>query len=711
MVSMALNPRRRHVHRTASLAAAGLCLGAFVAQAGGSRPADATRGRSAIPVAVTGADRFALVGQIGGGETGFVNTMAVRGKQLFLGIGPRLGVVDVSDPTRPRLVGQSEVLPRAVRGVVLRDHIAYVALADHGVAALDVTDPERPRVLGRAATAGQALGLALDGTLLLVATNRFGEDGKLEVFDAVDPSRLVAISRLEIGGDCHTVAAGAGFAFVACRGVQVVDLADPGRPAIVATVPSSSEIRDVGMLGPHIVVPHNLRPGDWGLDIIDVSNPRSPRVLAWQALARPVSGLAIDGPHIYAALQRGGDEPWLQVIDAGNPAAPRVEAGFRPTGQPVDLVVRDGAGYATYRQKGQTGTAYVGAFDLADPAQPREVGTLDTLGQVQIVAVDGDVLYAAKNRSVGPSRLHAIDVSNPAAPRLLSSLNDTLTEVWTIDVEGGLLYIADEIGGLRVIDATDPAQLHAIGQLAFGADKALIADAEEGFAYVGTGNGNLHIVDVTDPAHPAPVGKLPLATTIWTVAAAHGMVYVAVGDAGLVVVDVQDPRAPQVVATLPGVGWANHIVVRAGLAYVWAGSRVHIVDVRDPASPRLRSSIELPESSWGMAVAGERLFVAEQGSAAPWQGGMRVYDILDPDHPLDLGGVDTPGEAQGIAANDCCVFVADNESGVAILARGAADAPSPTPPGVPWPSTPVPSETPRGGNDAVLLPLVARGWD
>ncbi len=48
-----------------------------------------------------------LVGQIGGR----VQAVAVQGGYAYIGVGPRLVVVDVSNPAAPRKVGETGVLP------------------------------------------------------------------------------------------------------------------------------------------------------------------------------------------------------------------------------------------------------------------------------------------------------------------------------------------------------------------------------------------------------------------------------------------------------------------------------------------------------------------------------------------------------------------------------------------------------------------------
>jgi LVIVD repeat-containing protein len=63
------------------------------------------------------------VGHIGG----YAYAVAVRPPYAYLGIGPDLMVVDISDPTHPHRIGAYVTLPDLVRSVVLLGDYAYVA--------------------------------------------------------------------------------------------------------------------------------------------------------------------------------------------------------------------------------------------------------------------------------------------------------------------------------------------------------------------------------------------------------------------------------------------------------------------------------------------------------------------------------------------------------------------------------------------------------
>ena len=79
-------------------------------------------------------------------------------------------------------------------------------------------------------------------------------------------------------------------------------------------------------------------------------------------------------------------------------------------------------------------------------------------------------------------------------------------------------------------------------------------------------------------------------------------------------------------------GIAAAVAVRAGTAYVAQGSRLLVVDVSSSAAPTLAGvTSPLPEKVWAVAVRGDYAFLAV-GSA-----GLRVIDVSDPAHPIEVG--------------------------------------------------------------------------
>jgi hypothetical protein len=84
-----------------------------------------------------------LAGQIGG----LVSTIAVDGRYAYVGVGPRIAVLDLEDPTGPRPVAWSTILPAPVLDLAFEE-CGVVADREHAaVGGGDVAHGERLRVV------------------------------------------------------------------------------------------------------------------------------------------------------------------------------------------------------------------------------------------------------------------------------------------------------------------------------------------------------------------------------------------------------------------------------------------------------------------------------------------------------------------------------------------------------------------------------------
>ena len=137
-------------------------------------------GGEGLPHLQADARNVELVGQIGG----TCQAVAVQGRYAYIGLGPRLAVVDISNPARPALVGQSTILPDGVSDVVVSGRRAYAAAVDAGLRVLDISDPAHPHEVGAYDTPQSAWGVAISGTLAYVAASVAG----LRVVDVSDPA-------------------------------------------------------------------------------------------------------------------------------------------------------------------------------------------------------------------------------------------------------------------------------------------------------------------------------------------------------------------------------------------------------------------------------------------------------------------------------------------------------------------------------------------
>ena len=108
-------------------------------------------------------------GQIGG----LSYAVAISGTLAYAGVGPRLVILEISDPTQPAFLGQTGVLPGVVRGVAAAGDYAYVAAGSAGLRIIQVHDPSSPREVGFYSEPGYAqsvaVGVAVAGNYAYVA--------------------------------------------------------------------------------------------------------------------------------------------------------------------------------------------------------------------------------------------------------------------------------------------------------------------------------------------------------------------------------------------------------------------------------------------------------------------------------------------------------------------------------------------------------------
>jgi hypothetical protein len=225
-----------------------------------------------------------------------------------------LYVVDVSDPAKPVRVVRHDT-PGSTRQVLRHDRYAYLADGAGGLRVVDLRSPDRPRQRSTFATRNQLRAMSLDGERLAVAEGTAG----VRVFDVRRPDAprewlelTAAEGALDVAlrGDLLLVAEGR-------RGVGIYRLAG-SRPERLAGIPPLDSATRVLLVGSHALVAN----GAGGLQIVDVEDPERPAVLSETPLPRgyPAGRMHLDGDVLYIAADVAG----LAVLDLANRLEPRV---------------------------------------------------------------------------------------------------------------------------------------------------------------------------------------------------------------------------------------------------------------------------------------------------------------------------------------------------------------------------------------------------
>ncbi|MBP6964276.1 MAG: hypothetical protein KBC96_07715 [Armatimonadetes bacterium] len=590
-----------------------------------------------------------LVGQSGG----TCSAVAVSGNRAYIGIGPRLVVLDISEPYTPVEIGKTEVLSGVVRDVALSGDYAYVA-AGTRLQVVDVSASESPSLVGVCDTTGSALDVAVSGNYAYVACDTLYWDfGELQVVDISNPASPIRVCKLYTSGDPQGVVVSGNYAYVADddAGLLVVDISNPLSPTLVSACSTGGYAQGVVVSGNYAYV----ADAGAGLQVINVYNPASPIRVGVCDTIGYASGVAVSGNYAYLV----GGWAGLQVIDVTNPASPTQVGAYDTSGSAFGVTISGSYAYVADVCDG------LKVIDVADPASPALVGGYDTGGSASGVAMSGNHAYVADTCHGG---LQVIDAANPVSPSLVGRwcFDDEASDV---TVSGNYAYVAHG-WGLQVIDVADPASPTWVG-LCRTTRSALGVAVSGDYAYVADGSAGLHVIDVSSPASPTIVGTCFTSGSANDVAVSGIYAYVSNDYAGLQVIDVSNPASPTIVGHTSAS--ANDVVVSGNYAYVvgdhFAG--LQVIDVSNPASPVRVGGCNTSGSGEGLVVSGNYAYVAD-GSA-----GLHVIDISNPASPVRVGGYDTSGSAFGVAVSGNYVYVADGYAGLEVLLLGG-EFPPPT---------------------------------
>ncbi|HEY6031936.1 MAG TPA: hypothetical protein VIU44_15305 [Gaiellaceae bacterium] len=343
---------------------------------------------------------------------------------------------------------------------------------------------------------------------------------------------------------------------------------------------------------------------------------------------------------------------------------------------------------------------------------------LNGFGDGMQVVRRGDALYVGHFGLSGMGTT-VLDVSDRTRPRVVRQWPAPPgSHTHKVQVADGLLLVNEEqfrggepwTGGLVVYDLADPFDPRRIGRLDLGG---------KGFhRIVWTGGRWAHAsaipegfddriwvtVDLDDPERPVEAGRWwwpGEAPPGKRYAAHHALLdgevaYLGYGDAGMVVLDVSDMTAPRQLGHLgwePG-GDTHTCLPLPGRGLVVATDEalanrcdeeqklVRVLDVSDPASPRVVGACPVPEGDFcerGLRFGPHNLHENRAGSyrserivfVTYFNAGVRVFDLADPAAPVEVAYwvPETPDGQEDAQSNDLwvdadgTVFVTDRIGG------------------------------------------------
>lgn len=307
-----------------------------------------------------------------------------------------------------------------------------------------------------------------------------------------------------------------------------------------------------------------------------------------------------------------------------------------------------------------------GGLAILDTQQGKEIARIATreLKNLHVMNLchDGDFVYLALGdhfRENSHAGLAIVDVSNLAAPKALSvwKSKDAARGAAVITVENGVAYLGAMSAGVHILDVNKPKRIRRLttflpdihfpsrnpGRITYPNARGM--DTRDGLLYVANDAGGLRVIDVSNVDRPLEITKYinPKMTgkqQAYNSVVLHGqLAYLAVDYAGLEIVDVSNPRKPKQIAwlnpweagTLKNL-WFNSPGHTNQLAldplrnelYLSAGdSELLVVDVSEVESPKITKqfgSTKDKKGAWGVGISKNHVFLTYIRTAIPFQG-------------------------------------------------------------------------------------------
>jgi hypothetical protein len=334
------------------------------------------------------------------------------------------------------------------------------------------------------------------------------------------------------------------------------------------------------------------------------------------------------------------------------------------------------------------------AINYADTANPKILSYMEVNGLVSRSILVGNRLYVGSTGS-DPKFIDVFDVSDPASPQRLGSLQTRLLD---IDVVDTLVYTVAK-DSFRVFDFADPANPKQIGACR---DSGYTLSVCNGYAYIADRWG-LYVVDVRDPT--SPHHEASWGTNIISVKA-RGNICCATTDnqsnpgvLKFTILDVRTPSNPATLGSLDSCG-ACDVFLDGQLAFL-SGYHIfnefRILDISDSTHPHHVGTAATPDQNFGVwanpeknlayvaddfgglividignlnaPVASDTLLKAGLSYKVQVQGGyayvasegvgLKVLDVSDPRFPTEVGSVDSTRDVitSAVAVRDSFAFI------------------------------------------------------
>lgn len=627
-----------------------------------AKPADTTAFPFEIDTGMQG------LGQIGG----LFNGLARYGNLAYVGMGPRLTVIDFSTPFYPRIVGQTSPMTCLLSAVYIQGGYAYV-LEDQncrtnypshpGLLIFSLSNPTSPMQIGY-------LENVYGGTDLVVQADYayISAANGLLVVDVSNPSspRFVgqAYSQI-IWGWKVSVSGNIALISTNQNGLRILDVSNPTQPLERSVYQPSSGWVTASILSGNYI----FAAATSGITVINLSNPSSPQVITSINLGDMIQDIFLKNGFLYCASLNSG----LVIVDINTPTNPQVVGSL-----PLSFDIANQVDFSGGTLLLETNNVLL-TVDVTDPQGPSELGRVVASGLYENIDQQGGYVFAAS----GARGMVVIDARNPASLQILGDFFPTEAgfTVNDVDVDGNRAYLSisgtvlGTEGYLCVLNINDPSNPTEIGRYDLIYPSAVRIFG--GRAYVLENGGELSILDISDPQYIRLIGNYSYVSEgIRDLVVSSNYVYATLTSNAFVIINTSDLLNIHETGRVNVHGISGRVAVDNGYAYVTqiiapigtVDAGFSVIDISQPNSPKevgYYGGSNNQFEGWGVAARAGFAYVGTRGPRQ-W-----YFDVTNPTLPTPMGMITLAGPSTiyDVAIDNEIIYVAANNSGLYTLRK------------------------------------------
>lgn len=300
-------------------------------------------------------------------------------------------------------------------------------------------------------------------------------------------------------------------------------------------------------------------------------------------------GIDVRDNMVYYVSQNASN---FYTIDVTTSSAPSILGTLNISGALLSDTKVQGD-FAVVLDRASTAKLYV--VNISKPKSPTLVGTL-TLGSGIVprrLKLNGTRAYFTGQSS---NKIYTVSFADPANPTLLSTITPTISAVYAMELEDGILYAggtnsSSTLGAISILDIASNPNIPLELATSTVASTGIVVDMAASNHYLYTvpftGSQPMSIFDVRDPSTPVEVSSSTIISTLGT----------------------------------------TGIYITKNLMFMTSQSNLHTFNIANPTSPVKLATTTISTLSGGFIVGrGNDLFVAHNQSG-PSTGYMGVFEI------------------------------------------------------------------------------------